>query len=90
LNDIVVIEDSTKKRISLDLPEIDDINFSKFTTFETPRSFKPLELLVPESLKLLVSRPFKFPEPENKPLEPIFKPPEKPIKPIDSLDPDKI
>ncbi len=79
LNDVAVTEDSTREKISLDLPEIDDIGSSESITPETPR---PPELLVPG--------PFKLPKPENRPLESMFKPPEEPIKPIDSLDPDEI
>ncbi len=79
LNDVAVIEDSTKEGISLDLPEIDDINSSESTTLESPG---------PPELPAL--GPFKTPEPENKLLEPVFKPPEKPIKPMDSSDPDEM
>ncbi len=82
LNDVAVTEDSTGERVSLDLPEIDDINSSKSTTPEAPRPLKPPELLALGLFKLL--------EPKNKPLEPMLKPLEKPIKPVDSLDPDEI
>jgi len=82
LNDVAITEDSTKKKISLDLPEIDNIGSLEFTTFETPRSSKPLKLPIP--------RPFKPPEPKNKLLKPVFKLSEKPIKPMDSSDPDEI
>ena len=82
LNDVAVIEDSTGKRISLDLPEIDNIYFLKSTTFEAPRSPKPSKLLTPRFSKLL--------KPENKSSKPIFRPPEKSIKPVDSLDPDEM
>jgi len=79
LNDIAVIEDSTGERISLDLLKINDINFLKSTTFESPK---------PPELPTL--GPFKLSEPENRLLEPIFKPLEEPIKLIDSSDPDEI
>src|SRR6266699_2478414 len=65
LNDVAVTEDSTKKGISLDLPEIDDIGFLKLTTPEAPRSPRPPELPAP--------RPFRPPEPENKLLEPVLR-----------------
>ncbi len=41
LNDVAVTKDSIKKRISLDLPEIDDINSSEPITPEAPRSLRP-------------------------------------------------
>ncbi len=82
LNDVTIIEDFTGEKISLDLPEIDDINFSEPTIFEIPKSFKPLELLAP--------RPFKPLESENKSSKLMFRLFEEPIKPIDSLDPDEI
>src|SRR6266699_635489 len=40
--------------------------------------------------KLPALRPFKPPELENKPLEPVFKPSEESIKPVDSLDSDEM
>ncbi len=79
LNDIAVIEDSTGEGISLDLLEIDDIGF--------------LESIILEALgspELLAPGPFKPPEPENKSSEPIFRPPEELIKPVDSSNPDKM
>ena len=79
LNDVPITEDSTRKGISLDLPEIDDIGSSKSTIPETPGPSK-----------LLTLRPSKLPEPKNKPLEPILKPFKKPIKPIDSSNPDEM
>jgi len=82
LNNIKIIEDSTKKRISLNLPEIDDINSLEHIIPKTPKSSKPPELPAPR-----LSKPL---EPENKPLEPMLRLSEKPIKPMDSLDPDEI
>ncbi len=82
LTDIAVIKDSIREKISLDLPEIDDIGSSKPITLEAPWSLKLPELPAPRP-----SRPL---EPENKPSEPMFRPSEEPIKPMDSLDPDKI
>ncbi len=82
LNNVVIIEDSIGEGVLLDLPEIDDIGFLKSTTLKAPKSFKSLELLVP--------RFFRPPKPENRPSEPIFRRPEKFIKPVDSLDPDEI
>ena len=79
LNDIVVTEDSTGEGVSLDLPEIDDIGSSESTTPEAPG---PPELPAP--------RPSKPPEPKNKPSEPMLRLSEELIKPVDSLDPDKI
>ena len=79
LNDVVVIEDSIGEKVSLDLLEIDDIGFSEFITSEAP---KPLELPVPG--------PFKPLELENRLLEPMLRPPEEPIKSMDSSDPDEI
>ena len=90
LNDVAITEDFTGERISLDLPEIDDISSSKSTTPEAPRSFKPPELPAPEPPELPAPRPFRLPEPENRPSEPVLKPLKKLIKPIDSLDPDEI
>ncbi len=80
LNDVAVTEDSTGEGVSLDLPEIDDIGSSKSITPEAPRPLKLPELPAPGP-----SRPLK---PENRLLEPVFKLPEEPIKPIDSSDPD--
>ncbi len=82
LNDVAVIEDSTRERVLLDLPEIDNIGSSKSTTPEAPKPPKPSELPAPGP-----SRP---PEPENRPSEPILRPPEEPIKPVDSSDPDEM
>ncbi len=82
LNDIVVIKDFTGKGISLDLLEIDDISSSEPITLEALRSPKPPEFLAPGF--------FKLSKPENRPLEPVFRPPEELIKFVDSLDPDKI
>ncbi len=82
LNDVAITEDSIGERISLDLPEIDDISSSESTTFEIPRLLK--------SPKLLASGPFKLPELKNRLSEPMFRPPEEPIKPIDSSDPDEM
>ena len=79
LNDVVITEDSIGEKVSLNLPEIDNINSSKSTTLEAPK--------LPE---LPAPGPSKPPKPENKPSEPILKPPEELIKPIDSSDPDKI
>ena len=90
LNDVVVIEDFTGEEVSLDLPEIDDIGSSKPITPEAPGSLRPLNLLVQEPLKLPVPGPSKFPEPENRPSEPVFRPSEKLIKLVDSLNPDEI
>ena len=79
LNDVAITKDSTREGISLDLPEIDDIGFSKSTTFKAPR---------PPELPTL--GPFRLSKPENRPLEPVLRPFEEPIKPMDSLDPDEI
>ncbi len=79
LNDVAVIEDSTGEGVSLDLLEIDDIGFLEFITLEVLR---PLELLV--------LGPFRPSELENRLLEPMFRPPEEPIKLMDSLDPDEM
>ncbi len=79
LNDVVVTEDFIEKRILLDLLKIDNIGSLEFITFEVPRS-----------LEFLPLGPFKFLKFKNKPLEPVFKPPEELIKPMDSLDPDEI
>jgi len=64
------------------LPEIDNISSLEFTTLETPRPLEPSELLAPGLSRLS--------NPENKPSEPVLRPSEKPIKPVDSLDPDEI
>src|SRR6266699_3639016 len=53
LNNVAITEDSTGERISLDLSEIDDIGFLKFTTFEAPRFPKPPELPAPRPSKPL-------------------------------------
>ncbi len=82
LNDVVITKDSIRKRISLDLLEIDDIGSSELTTLKALRSSRPSELLVP--------RPFKLPKPKNRPLKPIFKLPEKLIKLMDFSDPDEM
>ncbi len=90
LNDIAITKDSTREKISLDLPEIDDIGSSKPITPEAPRSLKPLELPTSEPSKLPAPGPSKPPKPKNRLSEPILRPPEKPIKPIDSSNPDKM
>ncbi len=64
LNDVTITKDSTGEKISLDLPEIDNISSSKPTTSKAPRSFKPPKLPAP--------KPSKPPEPKNKPSKPIF------------------
>jgi len=79
LNDIAIIEDSTGERVSLDLPEIDDIGSSESTNLEAPRPPEPPTL-----------GPSKPPEPKNKPLELIFRPLKKLIKLMDSSDLDKM
>ncbi len=79
LNDVVIIEDSTGKKILLDLPETDNIGSSKLTTPKAPGPPEPPAL-----------RPSRLPKPENRPLKPVLRPFEEPIKPIDSSDPDKI
>ncbi len=79
LNDVAITEDSTGEGVSLDLPEIDDIGSSESITLEAPG--------LPE---FPASGPFRLPKPENRPLEPVLRPPEEPIKPVDSSDPDKI
>ncbi len=79
LNDVVVIEDFIREGVLLDLPEIDDIGFLKSIILEVLR---PLELL---ALRL-----FKYLEFENRLLEPVFKPFEEFIKPVDSLDLDEM
>ncbi len=57
LNDIAIIEDSTGERVSLDLPEIDDIGSSESTNLEAPRppepKNKPLELIFRPLKKLI-------------------------------------
>jgi len=82
LNNIAVIENFTEEKISLDLPEIDNIGSLKSIIFETPRPLELLELPTPS--------PFKPPKLKNKPLKSIFRPSEKSIKLMDSSDPDKI
>ncbi len=82
MNDITIIEDSNGKGVSLDLPKIDDIGSLKFITLEVPRFFRPLELLVLGSFKLL--------ELENRLLKPMLRPFEELIKPVDSLNLDEI
>ncbi len=82
LNDVAIIEVSIKKGISLDLPEIDDIDSLELTILEAPKPLKPLELPA--------SKPFKSPEPENKPSKLMLKPFEESIKLIDFSDPDKM
>jgi len=79
LNDIAIIKDSTGEGVSLDLSKIDDIGSSKSIIFEVPR---PSKLPVPG--------PFRPLELENKLLKPMFSPPEKFIKSMDSSDPDKM
>ena len=94
LNNVSVTLNSIRKKISLDLPEIDDdIGSPEPVNPEVPGPFRPLEPTTPrpsKPLEPIVPRPLKPPEPENKPLEPMFRPPEELIKPIDSLDPDEI
>ncbi len=82
LNDVAITKDSTGEEVSLDLPEIDDISSSESTTPEAPRFPKPLELPA--------SGPSRPPEFKNRPLEPVFKLFEEPIKPMDSSDPDEM
>ena len=82
LNNVAVTKDSIGEEVSLDLPEIDDIDFSKLITPEVPRFSKPPELLAPGPSKPL--------EPENRPLEPMLRPFEEPIKSVDSLDLDEM
>jgi len=89
LNDVVVIEDSTRKRVSLDLLEIDDIGLLEPITLEAPGLFRLLEPPAPKPSKLLkppASGPFRPPEPVPRP----FRPSEELIKPIDSSNLDKI
>ncbi len=90
LNDIAVIEDFTGEGVLLDLPKIDDIGFSEPITPEAPGSLRPLELLALGSSELLSPGPFRLPELENRPLKPVFRPFEEPIKPVDFLDPDEM
>jgi len=82
LNDVAITKDSTGEKISLNLPEIDNISSSESTTPETLRP--------PESLELLAPGPSKPPKPENRPSEPILRLSEEPIKPVDSSDPDEM
>ncbi len=79
LNDVAVIEDSIGERISLDLPEIDDIGSSESTT---PEALGPLEFPAPGLFKPL--------ELENRPLEPVLRSFEELIKLMDSSNPDEI
>ncbi len=79
LNDVAVTKDFTGEKVSLDLSEIDDIGSSESITLE---ALRPLELPA--------LGPFKPSKPENRPLEPVFRLPEEPIKPVDSLDPDEM
>ncbi len=89
LNNIAITENSTGKRISLNLPKIDDIGPPEPTTPEAPRPSRPPEPPAPE--------PFKPPEPPaprpSKSSEPVSEPP-KPskelIKPINSSNLDEI
>jgi len=93
LNDVAVIEDSIGEGVSLDLPEIDDIGSSESITPEAPGPPEPPEFPAPgppELPELPAPGPFKPLKPENKPLEPMFRPFEEPIKLVDSLDPDKM
>ena len=89
LNDIAVIEDSIKEKISLDLPEIDDIGPPKLIALKTPRPFRSPEPLAPRPFKLPelpASRPSKPPKPVPRPL----KPSKKPIEPMDSSNLDEM
>ncbi len=94
LNDVSVTLDSIGERVSLDLLEIDDdIGFLKLINPEVSRSSRPLEPVASRPFKLLkpvVPRFPRLPEPENRPLELMFRPFEKPIKPVNSLDPDEM
>ena len=90
MNNIAVTKDSIKEKISLNLLEIDDINSSKLTTPEAPKSLRLPKLPVLKPPKLPAPRPSKPSKLENRPLEPIFKPPEKPIKPMDFSNPDEM
>jgi len=94
LNDDSVTQDSTREKVSLDLPKIDDdISFPKPVNPEVPRPFRLLELAVPGPFRLLepaVPRSFRLSEPKNRPLEPVLRPSEEPIKPMDFSDLDKI
>ena len=85
LNDASVIQNSIRKEISLDLPEIDDDDISSPEPIEppTPKPFKLLEPLVPRPLEPITIRSLKPPKPENRPVE-------KPMKPIDSSNLDKM
>ncbi len=79
LNDIAIIKDSTGEKVSLDLPEIDNIGSSESIILETPGL-----------LEFLALRPSRLLEPENKPSESILRLPEELIKPMDSSDPDEM
>ena len=85
LNDISVIQNSTKEKILLNLLEIDDddIGSSKFIEPLTLRPFKLSEFLILRPLELIIIRPFKPLKPENKLIEKF-------IKPIDSSNLNKI
>ncbi len=89
LNDIAVTEDSIGEKISLDLPEIDDISLSKLTTPKTPGPFRLPEPPAPRS-----SKPPEPPTPRpSRLLEPVlglFKPSKEPIEPINSSNLDKM
>src|SRR6266699_6402813 len=67
LNNVAVTEDSTEEKVSLDLPEIDDIGPSEPIALETPGPSRPPEPPAPE--------PSKPPEPPApgpfKPLTPV-------------------
>ncbi len=79
LNDVAIIEDFIGEGVSLNLPEIDDIGFLEFIILE-----------VPGPLELLALGPFRPSEPESRSSEFVFRPPEEFIKPVDSLDLDKM
>ncbi len=74
LNDASVTQNSTEEEVSLDLPEIDDNNIG---------SLKPIELLAPGPLEPIATGPLKPLKPENRPVEEL-------MKPMDSLNLDKI
>jgi len=81
LNDASVTQDFIKKRISLDLPEIDDddIGSPKLIKPSTLGPSKPPEPLAPGPSEPIVTGPLKPPEPENRPAE-------ESMKPVDSLN----
>ena len=60
LNNVAVIEDSTREGVSLDLPEIDNIGFLEFITLEALRSPRPSELPTPGPSKCHSIRPIRF------------------------------